>query len=48
VEEGVLVGVPAVGGVIAGTWLQQRLRPRVVRVVFAGVLVVTAVQVALS
>jgi uncharacterized protein len=48
VEEGVLVGVPAVGGVIAGTWLQQRLHPRVVRVVFAGVLVVTAVQVALS
>jgi uncharacterized membrane protein YfcA len=48
VEEGILVGVPAVGGVIAGTWLQQRLRPRVVRLVFAGVLVVTAIQVAVS
>jgi uncharacterized membrane protein YfcA len=48
VEEGVLVGVPAVGGVVLGTWLQQRLRPRVVRVVFAGVLVVTAIQVALG
>ena len=23
----VLVGVPAVGGVLIGTWLQQRLRP---------------------
>lgn len=48
VEEGVLVGVPAVAGVVAGTWLQQRLRPRVVRVVFAAVLVAVAVQVALS
>jgi uncharacterized protein len=48
VAEGVLVGVPAVAGVVAGTWLQQRLRPRVVRVVFACVLVVTAIQVAVS
>jgi uncharacterized membrane protein YfcA len=48
VAEGVLVGVPAVGGVVVGTWLQQRLRPRVVRLVFAGVLVVTAIQVAVS
>jgi uncharacterized protein len=48
VAEGVLVGVPAVGGVVVGTWLQQRLRPRVVRFVFAGVLVVTAIQVAVS
>ena len=48
VAEGVLVGVPAVGGVVVVTWLQQRLRPRVVRFVFAGVLVVTAIQVAVS
>jgi uncharacterized membrane protein YfcA len=35
-EEGLLVGVPAVGGVVAGTWLQQRMRPRGVRLVFAA------------
>jgi uncharacterized membrane protein YfcA len=48
VDDGVLVGVPAVGGVMAGTWLQQRLRPRVVRLVFAGVLVVAAIDLALK
>ena len=47
VEEGLLVGIPAVGGVVAGTWLQQRMRPRAVRLVFAGVLVIVAVYVAL-
>ena len=47
VAEGLLVGVPAVGGVIAGTWLQQRIRPRTVRLAFAAVLVVTAIDVAL-
>jgi uncharacterized protein len=44
--DGLLVGVPAVGGVLAGTWLQQRVRPRVVRLVFAGLLVVTAIDLA--
>jgi uncharacterized membrane protein YfcA len=47
VAEGLLVGVPAVGGVVVGTWLQQRIRPRTVRLVFAAVLVVTAIDVAL-
>ena len=47
VAEGLLVGVPAVGGVIAGTWMQQRIRPRTARLVFAAVLVVTAIDVAL-
>jgi uncharacterized membrane protein YfcA len=46
VEDGLLVGVPAVGGVVAGTWLQQHLRPRAVRLVFAVVLVVRAIDVA--
>jgi uncharacterized protein len=48
VAEGILVGVPAVAGVVAGTWLQQRLRPRAIRIVFAGVLVIVAIQVAVS
>jgi len=47
VVDGLLVGVPAVAGVVAGTWLQQRTRPRVVRLIFAGVLVVTAIDLAL-
>ncbi len=47
VDDGLLVGVPAVGGVVAGTWLQQRVRPRAIRLVFAGVLLVTAIDLAL-
>jgi uncharacterized protein len=48
VDDGLLVGVPAVGGVVVGTWLQQRIRPRVVRLTFAVVLVVAAVDLALK
>jgi uncharacterized protein len=43
VDEGLLVGIPAVGGVLAGTWLQQRVRSRTVSLLFAGLLVVIAV-----
>ena len=42
--EGVLVGVPAVGGVLAGTWLQQRVPARAISLVFAAVLVAVAVD----
>ena len=42
VAEGVLVGVPAVGGVVLGTWLQQRVPERVVSLLFAALLVATA------
>jgi uncharacterized membrane protein YfcA len=42
--DGVLVGIPAVAGVVAGTWLQQRVPPRVVSLLFAVVLTVTAVD----
>ncbi|HWX45644.1 MAG TPA: sulfite exporter TauE/SafE family protein [Solirubrobacteraceae bacterium] len=44
VQDGVLVGVPAVGGVLVGTWLQQRLRSRTIALLFAGVLVASAVE----
>jgi uncharacterized membrane protein YfcA len=44
VTEGLLVGVPAVGGVLAGTWLQQRLRARTISLLFAVVLVAAAVD----
>ena len=43
VREGVLVGVPAVGGVLLGTWLQQRIPAAVVRLMFAALLASTAV-----
>ncbi len=42
--DALLVGVPAVGGVIAGTWLQQRVPPRVVSLLFAAMLAATAVE----
>lgn len=45
--EGVLVGVPAVGGVLAGTWLQQRVPQRAVSLLFAAVLLATAVSLVL-
>ena len=47
VAEGLLVGIPAVGGVVAGTWLQQRVRPRIVRLLFAVLLAGSAVELAL-
>jgi uncharacterized protein len=43
-QDGLLVGVPAVGGVLLGTWLQQRLDNRVIALLFAALLVATAVE----
>jgi uncharacterized protein len=42
--DAVLIGVPAVGGVLIGTWLQQRLRTRSISLLFAVVLVASAVE----
>jgi len=47
VEEGLLVGIPAVGGVLAGTWLQQRVPVRWLKLVFAVLLAGVAVDLAL-
>ncbi len=44
VVDGLLVGIPAVGGVLLGTWLQQRLRSRTIALLFAAVLVASAVE----
>jgi uncharacterized membrane protein YfcA len=43
-EEAALVGVPAVAGVLAGTWLQQRVSSRLLVLLFAAFLVAIAVQ----
>ena len=42
VAEGLLVGVPAIGGVIAGAALQQRVPVRAISAVFALLLLVSA------
>jgi uncharacterized membrane protein YfcA len=48
VFDAMLVGVPAVGGVLLGTWLQQRLHVRAISLLFAAVLVVSAVELMLE
>lgn len=42
-----LVGVPAIGGVLIGTWLQQRLQARSISLLFAAVLVASAAELVL-
>lgn len=44
VLDAALMGVPAVGGVLVGTWLQQRLATRSISLLFAAVLVASAVE----
>ena len=44
VLDALLVGIPAVGGVLLGTWLQQRLPARTIALLFAAVLVASAVE----
>jgi uncharacterized membrane protein YfcA len=47
VLDAVLIGVPAVGGVLIGAWLQQRIPARTVSLMFASVLVLSAVELIL-
>jgi uncharacterized protein len=47
VLDGVLVGVPAIAGVLFGTWLQQRVNTRAISLLFAAVLVASAVELVL-
>ncbi len=42
--EGVLIGVPAIAGVVVGTALQQRVPERAISLMFAVLLVVVAVE----
>jgi uncharacterized membrane protein YfcA len=43
-EGAALVGIPAVGGAIAGTALQQRLPERAISLIFAALMLVIAVE----
>jgi len=47
VRDALLVGVPALLGVLAGTWLQQRLHTRAIALLFALVLIASAVELVL-
>jgi uncharacterized protein len=47
VLDAMLMGIPAVGGVVIGTWLQQRLRTQWISLLFAAVLVASAVELVL-
>ena len=47
VLDAVLIGVPAVGGVVIGTWLQQRISTRWISLLFAAVLVASAIELVL-
>jgi uncharacterized protein len=47
VRDALLVGLPAIGGVLFGTWLQQRVRDRAIALLFAAVLVASAVELVL-
>jgi uncharacterized protein len=44
VDDGLLIGIPAVGGVLLGTWLQQRVPQRAISGMFSVLLVVVAVD----
>ena len=44
VLKGLLVGVPAVGGVVFGTWLQQRIRTETIGLLFAFLMIAVAVD----
>jgi hypothetical protein len=46
--DALLVGVPAVGGVLIGTWLQQRLQARSISLLFAALLVASAVELVIK
>lgn len=48
VAKGILVGVPAVGGALAGTWLQQRVHAETIGLLFALLMVGVAVDLIVS
>lgn len=48
VVKGLLLSIPAVAGVIAGTALQQRLPERAISLLFAALLVAVAVELILQ
>lgn len=48
VDDALLIGVPAVAGALLGTWLQQRLHTRAIALMFAALLIASAVELILQ
>jgi uncharacterized membrane protein YfcA len=48
VGDGLLVGIPAVGGALLGTWIQQRVKAEVIGLLFALLLVAVAIDLVLT
>jgi uncharacterized membrane protein YfcA len=48
VRDGLLIGIPAVGGVVAGTALQQRVPRRQLQILFALLLLGSAVKLVIG
>jgi uncharacterized membrane protein YfcA len=46
-SKGLLVGLPAVAGVVLGTWIQQRVRTETISLLFAILLIAVAVDLVL-
>ena len=44
IVEGILIGIPAIGGVVVGTGLQQRVPERAISLLFALLLVAIALE----
>lgn len=47
-SKGLLVGIPAVGGALLGTWLQQRVQSETIGLLFALLMVGVAIDLVLS
>lgn len=48
VDDALLIGVPAIAGVLLGTSLQQRLPTRVIALMFSALLIASAVELILQ
>ena len=48
VVKAALVGVPAIAGVVAGTWIQQRLPTDIIGLLFALLMIAVAVDLIIS
>lgn len=47
-RDAIVVGVPAVGGVVVGTWAQQRIPTETISLLFAILLIAVAVDLVVS
>lgn len=47
-DKAILIGVPAIAGVIFGTWLQQRIPTRAVTLMFAALMLIVAAKLMLG